>query len=79
MPVQLDRINFAPNSTYSKNYFLKIPMKYSKNCQKSAMSKNTSNMFKYAKHHAKNHTSLSTLDHDTLFLITRYYPYLFIN
>ena len=45
-------------------------MKYSKNGQKFAMSKNTSNM-RHAEHHAKDRTSLRGLDHFFI-LMTRY-------
>ena len=44
MPNLSGRINFVPFSTTSKKFFPKIPMKYSKNGQKFAMSKNASNM-----------------------------------
>ena len=45
MPVLSGRINSIPFSTTSNFCFPKIPMKYSKNGQKIAMSKNTPNMF----------------------------------
>ena len=44
MPFLSGRINFVPFLKTSKNFFPKIPMKYSKNGQKFAMSKNISNM-----------------------------------
>ena len=44
MPILSGRINFVPFSTTSNFCFPKIPMKYSKNGQKFAMSKNPSNM-----------------------------------
>ena len=44
VPILSGRINFVPFLTTWKNCFPKIPMKYSKNGQKFAMSKNTSNM-----------------------------------
>ena len=44
MPVLSGRINSIPFSTTSNFCFPKIPMKYSKNGQNFAMSKNTSDM-----------------------------------
>ena len=44
MPILSGRIDFVPFSTTSNFCFQKIPMKYSKNGQKFAMSKNPSNM-----------------------------------
>ena len=44
MPVLSGGMNFVPFEITLKNFFSKIPMKYSKNGQKFAMSKNTSNM-----------------------------------
>ena len=68
MPVLSGRVNFVPFLTTSKKNFPKIPMNYSKNGQKFAMSENTSNVFLgHPEHHAKNRTSLHGLDHDTLF------------
>ena len=44
MPVLSGGMNFVPFEITSKKFFSKIPMKCSKNGQKFAMSKNTSNM-----------------------------------
>ena len=44
MPVLSGGMNFVPFEITSKIFFSKIPMKCSKNGQKFAMSKNTSNM-----------------------------------
>ena len=44
MPVLSGGMNFVPFEITSKKFFTKIPMKCSKNGQKFAMSKNTSNM-----------------------------------
>ena len=44
MPVLSGKINLVPFSTTANFCFPKIPKKYSKNGQKFAMFKNTSNM-----------------------------------
>ena len=75
MPVLSGRINFVSFSTTWIFCFPKIPMKYSKNGQKFAMSKNTSNMlFKTCWTLCKKpHLSTWSRSRYTFFWMTRYY------
>ena len=74
MPVLSGRINFVSFSTTWIFCFPKIPMKYSKNGQKFAMSKNTSNMlFKTCWTLCKKpHLSTWSRSRYTFFWMTRY-------
>ena len=78
MPILSGRINFVPFSTTSNFCFPKIPMKYSKNGQKFAMSKNPSNMlFNTCWTPCKKpHVSTRSRSWYTFFLITPYLLYL---
>ena len=74
MPILSGRINFIPHSTTSKKNFLRIPMKYGKNGQKFAMSKNVSNMLfeTYWTPCKKPHLSTRSWSWYTFFWMTRY-------
>ena len=79
MPVLSGSINFVPFSTTSKKIFPKIPMKYSKNGQKFAMSENTSNvLFGTCWTPCKKpHISTWSRSRYTFFWMTRYIWYFF--
>ena len=74
MPVLSSWINFVPISTTSNFCFSKIPMKYSKNGEKFAMSKNASNMlFKTCWTPCKKpHFSMRSKSWYTFFWMTHY-------
>ena len=74
-------MNFVPFEITSKNFFSKISMKCSKNGQKIAMSKNTSNMlFETCWTSCKKpHFSMWSRSRNTFFWMTRYFVCNFCN
>ena len=80
MPNLSGRINFIPHLTTSKKIFSRIPMKYSKNGQKFAMSKNASNMlFETCWAPCKKpHISTRSRSWYTFFWMTRYLNFSFL-